>query len=148
MEDFDLQQAINRLKFALERASNQQLVDSFGWGSSHFRLLVAIAHSNNADQTSIAQELGQTKAAVSRQIKLLIDEALVSQTENPKNRRQNILSVTAKGKKQLMKAKQLMKLNFKNTFSNLDPDTIRKTINLLSKITKKIEINGSEKING
>lgn len=147
MENFDLQQSISHLKFVLERSSNQILTDVFGWGSSHFRLLVTIAHSTETDQTDIAKELGQTKAAVSRQIKLLINEDLVSQTVNPKNRRQNQLKVTAKGRKQLIKAKQLMKNNFKKQFSSLDSDVIKRTVSLLNQIADKIETQDLEKIN-
>lgn len=144
IENYDLQQSINRLKFALERSSNQQMVDTFGWGSSHFRLLVAIAHSKNADQTSIAKELGQTKAAVSRQIKLLIDKKMVKQMVNPKNRRQNILTITPFGQEQTMKAKQLIKKSFKNKFSHLDADTLQRAVELLNQITYKIEISDQE----
>lgn len=140
MEDLDLHQAISRLRFALERASNQLLVDECGWGSSHFRLLVCIAHAQDADQAGIAHELGQTEAAVSRQLKLLIDNKLIMQKANPDNRRQNRLSITPFGHQELSKAKALMKKNLNRLFADLDPGTMKQTIDLLESITAKIEL--------
>ena len=140
MENLDLHQTISRLRFALERASNQLLVDECGWGSSHFRLLVCIAHAQNADQAEIARELGQTEAAVSRQLKFLIDNKLIMQKANPENRRQNQLSITPFGHQELVKAKALMKKNLNRLFADLDPGTMQQTINLLESITAKIEL--------
>jgi DNA-binding MarR family transcriptional regulator len=53
----------------------------------------------NVQQKVIAEQLGQTEASISRQIKLMLDQGLLRITISPQNRREHITELTVKGLK-------------------------------------------------
>lgn len=144
MQDYDLQEAVMRLKSAFERASNKQLVDKVGYGISHFRLLKAIAHHSAPTQQAVASELGQSEAAVSRQIKLLIEDGLITIKVNPKNRREHILGITSKGQSKARSAKKIMKVHLHDLLVGLNKKTLAEAVKALNEIASHIQIKEKE----
>jgi DNA-binding MarR family transcriptional regulator len=139
MNDADLQEAVMRLKAEFERAGNSILIEQVGYGFSHLRLLKTIAHLHNPTQQMVARELNQTQAAVSRQIKLLIEDGLVSSTVNPKNRRERHLRVTTKGQLVANKAKKVASKELRQLFKGLDKTTLDQAVKILHKITDHLQ---------
>jgi DNA-binding MarR family transcriptional regulator len=83
----------------MSRQADQVLQERLGIGMSQFKILMILKWDTNVQQKYIADSLGQTEASISRQIKLLHEQNLLSTTINPKNRRQHITTLTGKGER-------------------------------------------------
>jgi DNA-binding MarR family transcriptional regulator len=81
----------------LYRQSDQVLQERLGIGMSQFKLLMMLQYHTNVQQRMLADYLGQTEASISRQIKLLKTMGMLDTTRNPKNRREHITVLTARG---------------------------------------------------
>lgn len=62
----------------------------------------------------LAAKRGVSRSAISRQLRVLLDASYVEQRPDPKDRRSQILLVTAKGKKTADKINQAMLARFTN----------------------------------
>jgi DNA-binding MarR family transcriptional regulator len=99
---------LQRLAFLLSKQSDQVLQEQLGIGFSQFRILMVLGWNPSVRQKHIADKLGQTEAAVSRQIKLLKQAGLLTSKVNPENRREHITTPTTKGEKLCDKALSLL----------------------------------------
>ena len=99
---------LQRLAFCLGRQSDQVLQEQLGIGLSQFKILMISQWKPNVQQKKIADGLGQTEASISRQIKLLQRDGLLSITVSPNNRREHIAQLTPKGVKMTDKALEVL----------------------------------------
>lgn len=90
---------IQHLAFILARQTDQVLQERLGIGFSQFKLLMVLKWNPNIQQRVIAEQLGQTEASISRQIKLMLEQGLLRSTKSPQNRREHITELTVKGLK-------------------------------------------------
>jgi DNA-binding MarR family transcriptional regulator len=90
------------------RQSDQVLQERLGIGMSQFKLLMMLNHEPNVQQRTLADNLGQTEASISRQIKLLIERGMLVINVNPANRREHIATPTAKGIKVADAAQEIL----------------------------------------
>lgn len=105
--DNNLGHLLQHLAGSLARQSDQLLQDCLGSGYSQFKILRVLEQNPNIKQRAIAQDLGQTEASISRQIKLLVERGLLSVTISPKNRREHITALTSRGDKLTQEAVEL-----------------------------------------
>lgn len=84
--------------------NDQALQEQLGIGFSSFKILMMLQHSPMMQQRQIAELLGQTEASVSRQIKGLADDDLLSSQVSPHNRRERLTSLTSKGERVVERA--------------------------------------------
>src|SRR5579863_7179639 len=94
----------NQLGYFLEHVSSllvkqldQVLLEQLGIGYAQFKVLRVIADNDSLGQKQIADELGQTEASISRQVRILKNNGLVSLRIDPANRRQHITRLTTRG---------------------------------------------------
>jgi len=99
---------LQRLAFLLSRQSDQVLQEQLGIGFSQFKILMALGWRPDVQQKKIADQLGQTEASISRQIKLLKDKGLLATEVSPKNRREHITHPTPKGQRLTEKALEIL----------------------------------------
>jgi DNA-binding MarR family transcriptional regulator len=99
---------LQRLAFCLARQSDQVLQEQLGIGLSQFKILMVLQWKPNVQQKKIADGLGQTEAAISRQIKLLQKSGLLNITISPENRREHIARLTPKGVRMTDKALEVL----------------------------------------
>lgn len=99
---------LQHLSFVLARQSDQVLQEQLGIGFSQFKILMALQWNPNVQQRQIAERLGQTEASISRQIKLLHQDGLLSTIISPQNRRQHITRPTTKGERLTDKAMEIL----------------------------------------
>lgn len=99
---------LQHLSFALARQSDQVLQEQLGIGFSQFKILMVLQWNPSVRQRQIADRLGQTEASISRQIKLLKEEGMLITQLNPKNRREHLTIVTAKGQRLTDKATEIL----------------------------------------
>ncbi|HUP26728.1 MAG TPA: MarR family winged helix-turn-helix transcriptional regulator [Candidatus Limnocylindrales bacterium] len=105
---------IHHVATLLERQAEKLLQERFAIGFSQFKILMALKWKTNVQQRQIADSLGQTEASVSRQIKMLQEQGLLANRISPENRRQRIISLTAKGDK-LAQAAMTSLTNYQQT---------------------------------
>ena len=102
--------------------------------NTQFHILFEISNDSNINQEKIASRCNVNKGAVARSIKKLEDNDFISRTIDENNRRQNIISLTQKGKETIIQA-----TNFLNDMEDyLFDDNDEKE--LLQKILKDLAI--------
>jgi DNA-binding MarR family transcriptional regulator len=99
---------LHQLAFILQQLADELLVAKVGVGLSQARIMSALQKSSVKSQRLIAAQLGQTEANVSRQLRLMKREDLVSITKNKKDARQRDVSLTTKGAHKKDKADELL----------------------------------------
>lgn len=82
---------------ALDKHSDEVLKDRLGIGLSQFRILLSLLTEDGQNQSSIAYNLSQTEASISRQIGLLKAKKLINVQPNPHSRRDKLVYITGKG---------------------------------------------------
>lgn len=105
----------------LAKQSEQVLQERLGIGFSQFKILRALQANPHIKQRQIANNLGQTEASVSRQVKLMVDDGLLTSRISPKNRREHITVPTAKGVKLTEAALESLTKYHAPTFNALEP---------------------------
>lgn len=81
----------------MSRQIDQRMQEQVGIGYSQFKLLQILHATPEIRQHTMAEQLGQTEASISRQMKLLADRGLLVSRINPKSRREHIHALTPKG---------------------------------------------------
>lgn len=95
----DLATNIHRLSMVLGKIADTTLQDCCSFGMSQFKILWMLkTHHDGVLQTTIAQWLNLTEAAVSRQIGLLDSDGLIVKQVDPENRRNHIIMLSEEGK--------------------------------------------------
>lgn len=83
----------------LSRQADQVLQERLGIGLSQYRIMMVLQWNPSIRQRDIANNLGQTEASISRQIKLMHENGLLQTTVSPSNRREHITTLTRKGER-------------------------------------------------
>lgn len=97
MEQKSLGYMLHNLVFILDRHSDEVLRKNLNLGYSQLKIIIAAKSVSGLKQLDIAKFLGQTEASVSRQIKLLKSQGLLSVQVDPSNRRARSIVLTDKG---------------------------------------------------
>ena len=117
--DNDLGYLFHHISFVLARQSDQVLQEQLGIGFSQFKILLILQQANGLPQKQIAVKLGQTEASISRQIKLLQENGMLSSQVSSTNRREHITALTPKGVKVTEKAMEILNNFHAPIFSKL-----------------------------
>jgi DNA-binding MarR family transcriptional regulator len=135
---------LHKTVFLLNRIADQGLQNSLSLTLPQFLILTAVSQYPGVSQLKVAQYLDLTQAAISKQMKLMLDQGLIERSENPKNRREHVLRPTAKGKKLLTSGTKVLDRKMSEVFESLsEPDRVE-LMSALEKITKRIYAKGIE----
>lgn len=88
---------LQHLSATLAKQSDQLLMERLGIGFSQFKIMKIVQKHPQVTQRTIAEQLGQTEASISRQVKLLQDKGLIQVVVAPENRRERHSALTPKG---------------------------------------------------
>ncbi len=99
---------IHKLAFLLEKRADESLKAQAGIGFAQFKVLEAVGSNMLAKQNLIANQLDQTEASVSRQIKILQKKDLIIVASVMGNRRARELSLTEKGEELLTQCTEIL----------------------------------------
>lgn len=125
---------LHHLSAVYSRESDQILQEQLGIGLSQFKILATLVENSAMQQKHIAQQLGQTEASISRQIKVLQAKGMVETMRNPTNRREHITTLTARGDR-VTDAAQKVLANFQSsTLSHMAPRQQEILLGLLTKV--------------
>jgi DNA-binding MarR family transcriptional regulator len=115
----ELHYLIQHVAFLLAKQSEQVLQEQLGIGLSQLKILRALQTNPNLKQKRIADDLCQTEASISRQVKIMIGQNLLQVSVNPKNKREHLTQLTAKGAKLTYAALAALEKYHAPTIANL-----------------------------
>ncbi|MDB5185230.1 MAG: MarR family transcriptional regulator [Candidatus Saccharibacteria bacterium] len=121
MEDIaDLYAQLGHLAAVIDKQAEQLLQEQLGIGTSQYRILAELSAETGTKQRKLAQNLGQTEASISRQIKLLAEKNLAMARQNRSSKREQLVLLTGKGVKLTEAAKTILE-----TAAREDADPIK-----------------------
>lgn len=127
--------SLMRLSHCLGCASDDLLQSKFHLGATQFKI-VWVLKKNPAGvaQKTIAMWLSQTEAAISRQMKGMIEEGLIESQVVPENRRQNLVRLTKKGQAFAKQAILAIEHEQANMFQALTKKERMQVVDLLNRL--------------
>lgn len=118
---YNLGFTLHHLAFVFSRQSDQILQEQLGLGFSQYKLLMILHKHPHIQQKTIAEKLGQTEASISRQIKLMIHDGLLTTTKRAENRREHITTLTPNGERLTEQAVEILTRYHEPIFNRLSP---------------------------
>lgn len=112
--------ALHRSLFILQHKADELLNHQAGVGLSQVRIMGQLHFSVPRSQKVVAMMLHQTEANVSRQLREMKKDGLVSIARNPKDRRVREVTLTAKGAKLYQKAEKVLDAQYDKLSKHLD----------------------------
>ncbi len=125
---------LHRFAFRIERQSDQILFEKLGIGFSQYKILHALNKNPRYTQKQLASLLGQTEASVSRQIKIMRENGILSSSINPKNRREHLTLLSTKGLRIHEAAYESLEKYNKKLLENIDDKERKKLESILDKL--------------
>lgn len=108
------------LTYVLQQSADTLLEASVGVGLSSVRVMSTLSDRAPRSQQTVASHLRQTESYVSRQLKVMKKQNLVSISKNNKDGRQKDVLLTSKGKHKLQKALKILEAQQKRLLSRND----------------------------
>lgn len=134
----DLNYLIQHLAAVMGRQTDQVLQEQLGIGLSQFKILMVLEWNPRVGQRAIADSLGQSEAAVSRQIKLLKAKGLLVSKKDPANRRKHITTPTPLGMQITEAASAILRRSFSPDFAGLGDDQLTRLTASLQQLHRVI----------
>lgn len=110
---------LQHMGMSLQRQLDQVLLEQLGIGVSQYRIISALKAHPDISQRSLATNLGQTEASISRQIRVLQGKGLIITLPHPRSKRERVTNVSAKGLVISEAAQKLVDLVADTVFSKL-----------------------------
>jgi DNA-binding MarR family transcriptional regulator len=130
---------IHHLAFSLDSASDQILREKFAIGLAQLRILLVLEAQDGITQKKIAEELSQTEASVSRQIKILAQKGLIEIEGNFDNRRERLIYQTHEGHVLAQKSIQVLNEYHGPIFDSLSEKEQQQLAATLQKLSEGLE---------
>ena len=138
MNPGNLSYLLQHTQAIMYRQSDQVLQERLGIGMSQFKLLMMLSYEPNVQQRTLADNLGQTEASISRQIKLLIERGMLAITVNPANRREHIATPTVKGIKIADAAQEILDEYHAPVFDQFSEKQLEQMTQMITKMHEVI----------
>lgn len=114
--------------------------DINGITASHYNIIEFILRKKGSTGKEIASAFKITPAAVSKQLKTLINNDFINQEQDETDRRKFILSATEKGKFVIENSETFRKKITRQTMAILSPAELEHFNSLLSKVLSEIKL--------
>jgi DNA-binding MarR family transcriptional regulator len=129
---------IQHLASVIGRQTDQLLQEQLGIGLSQFKILMVLEWNPRIQQKAVADNLGQTEASISRQIKLLKAKRLLETVPDPRNRRRHITVQTPLGMQMTEAATAIIRRSFGPEFASLGEDQLMQLLSGLQQLHKVV----------
>jgi DNA-binding MarR family transcriptional regulator len=129
---------LTHLAAVLIKQSDQILQEQLGIGLSQYRILMVLEWNPRIQQKAIADNLGQTEASISRQVKLLVGKGLLVSRSDTTNKRKHVSLPTPLGMQLTEAATNLLRRNFSVDFAYLGDEKILKLNSVLNEVHNMI----------
>lgn len=97
MADTNIGSLVHKVAAALDNGSDEVLSSRFDIGLSQFRILLILLENDGAKQITLADNLSQSEASISRQARVMEKKGLVIVRINLSSRREKLIFLTRKG---------------------------------------------------
>ena len=134
----DLNYLIHHLSAVMGRQTEQVLQEQLGIGLSQFKILMVLEWNPRVGQRAIADSLGQSEAAISRQVKLLKAKNLLVTKQDPNNRRKHITAPTPLGMQITEAASSILRRSFGPDLAGLGDDQLNRLTASLQQLHRVI----------
>ena len=113
--------SLHEMYFLVQKRLEHVLAKRKSLSFSQFLILVGFECSHDAvvSQSIIADRLNLTEATVSRHISTLVEQGLLSRTEDKANRRKHIIAITTKGASTFKKTAAIIHAELDTVFSSI-----------------------------
>lgn len=135
----NLAHLLDQTAFLLARHADQTLQERLGFGFSQYKIMEILQQWPNLQQKQIASKLSQTEASISRQIKLSQTQLLINVYINPKNKREHLISLTAKGERMTLEAETILNDFHTSLFTELTSKQEETMVRDLSEVYFKLK---------
>lgn len=130
----EIAEKLHKATALLSREADQVLQGHLAIGLSQYKILAVVQKHPDIQQKIIAQQLNQTEASVSRQIKLLQQKGMVMSLKNPDNQREHLAGLTMKGARFITAADKILDSYYQTLFAGLSDTQQQKLQVLLGRI--------------
>lgn len=134
--------AIHQTHFLIEKRLAERLARERRISFSQFMILVALSCCAKRSQADIAGHLFLTEATVSRHVRTLIASGLLAKKSNPKSRREFVLSITPKGRKEMGRVRAIVDREFEDIVSPLCPTDRSALMSAISSLLSSLQTPG------
>jgi DNA-binding MarR family transcriptional regulator len=116
---------LHYLMFILQQQADDLLQGEVGLSLSHVRIMGVLDYSVPCSQKSIATQLQQTEANVSRQLLTMVRQGFVRVSKNKEDSRQRDVTLTAKGQRRYVGAEKALKAQLSSVYKGITRDQKR-----------------------
>lgn len=134
----DLNYLIHHLAAVMGKQTEQVLREQLGIGLSQYKILMVLEWNPRVGQKAVADSLGQTEAAISRQIKLLKSKNLLVTKPDPHNRRKHITAPTPLGMQLTEAASGILRRGLGPDFAKLGDDQLTRLTTSLQQLHRLV----------
>jgi DNA-binding MarR family transcriptional regulator len=129
---------LHYLMFILQQKSDDLLQGEVGISLSHVRIMGVLDYAVPCSQKSIAIQLQQTEANVSRQLLLMVRQGFVKVAKNKEDSRQRDVTLTAKGQRRFESAEKALKAQLNSVYKGLSKEDKRSFEGTVNKIISSV----------
>lgn len=108
MAQEDIRSLLSHVAAVMDQQCDRALWERLGIGMAQYRVLAVVEDIAVPTQRMVADRLGLTEAGISRQVGVLLAKEYLARTINKKNKRENILQLTSKGRRLLAASQQIL----------------------------------------
>jgi DNA-binding MarR family transcriptional regulator len=132
---------LHRADLLSRRAADQQLLAHIGLGRATFLILDMVARTprGGVSQQAVADALGLTKAAVSRQMRSAEEKRWILVQRSESSRRENTVTLTPTGRKLLNRGRRLRKAAERDAVDALGIGNIRAATRTLERLCAHLD---------
>ena len=140
MDNVSLGESVHRLVHAYKHLLREGIRDQqIELPVTHIRVLKGICRAQQSTARSIAQRMRRDKAQITRALNDLIDAGLIEKTDNPLDRRSQLLASTSKGKAVMTRLDKAEQWAVKQLTRNLNPDDIAHFLKVSNTMADSVE---------
>jgi DNA-binding MarR family transcriptional regulator len=123
-----LQYLVQHIASVMGKQTDQLLQEQLGIGLSQYRILSALEWTPRVQQKTIADNLGQTEASISRQVALLSQKGLLIIKRDATNRRKHIIMPSPMGMQLTEAATAIIRRSLGPEYAALGEDQLQQLI--------------------
>jgi DNA-binding MarR family transcriptional regulator len=120
-----------QVAIALTRYYEHCLQSHLGISFAQYKILHSITERPYIKQKDIARMLGQTEASISRHIKRMYDDGLITTKQRSDDRREHITELTRRGERLSRNASRILNANVNPLFAHLTANEQKALVKLL-----------------
>lgn len=134
----ELRQAFLMLK-NIDRRVTQTFEKRTGISLTRYEILFALQENGHMTQTALQQKLAIDQAAITRHLKILEEQHLVTRKRNEKNNREILVAISEEGLELLNGCSMGKERFMDDLYKGFTPDEIEQLTGLMNRLNKNAE---------